>query len=287
VEVRDPEALLPILVCPRCRAGGLHLTDDADRITCGTCGTAYAVVDGVPVLTPDEHHPSVMPLDHASNPMDDSALDWLADVDDGGWSLHLGAGATPRPVAHCVEVEYAVFRHTDVVGDGHRLPFADDIFDKVLTLNTFEHLRDPRAAAGELHRVMKPGGHLHLLTAFMQPLHEEPNHYYNATEFGVREWFRDFDIDAVEVPWYQTPANGLAWLVTEILHHIGLEQGWDVSDKLAKTTLHEVRAIWADAERRNGPFWDACRALPEPVQRRFTPTFSMDAHKPRPPDDGG
>ncbi len=38
------------------------------------------------------------------------------------------------------------------------LPFIDDSFDCVYSFATFEHFRDPDAAALELHRITKPGG---------------------------------------------------------------------------------------------------------------------------------
>jgi SAM-dependent methyltransferase len=39
-----------------------------------------------------------------------------------------------------------------------QLPFADDSFDCVYSFATFEHFRDPGAAAAQLYRVTKPGG---------------------------------------------------------------------------------------------------------------------------------
>jgi len=46
--------------------------------------------------------------------------------------------------------------------DIHRLPFADDSFDKVLMSEVLEHLADDRAAMREVFRVLKPGGVLAL-----------------------------------------------------------------------------------------------------------------------------
>ncbi|HEU5100019.1 MAG TPA: glycosyltransferase [Roseiflexaceae bacterium] len=46
--------------------------------------------------------------------------------------------------------------------DIHRLPFADNSFDKVLMSEVLEHLADDRAAMSEVFRVLKPGGVLAL-----------------------------------------------------------------------------------------------------------------------------
>jgi SAM-dependent methyltransferase len=47
-----------------------------------------------------------------------------------------------------------------LVPPGAPLPFADDAFDLVTTLDVIEHIDDDVAALGELHRVLRPGGRL-------------------------------------------------------------------------------------------------------------------------------
>lgn len=46
------------------------------------------------------------------------------------------------------------------VGDYHRLPFDDDSFDGLYTMETFVHSASPKAALAEFARVLKPGGKL-------------------------------------------------------------------------------------------------------------------------------
>jgi SAM-dependent methyltransferase len=48
----------------------------------------------------------------------------------------------------------------DVVGSGEKLPFRCDMFDLVIATSVFDCFAEPRAAANEIHRVLKPGGHL-------------------------------------------------------------------------------------------------------------------------------
>ncbi len=45
-----------------------------------------------------------------------------------------------------------------VNGDGTRLPFGDDTFDRIICSEVLEHIPDVAAAAAELFRVLKPGG---------------------------------------------------------------------------------------------------------------------------------
>jgi SAM-dependent methyltransferase len=47
-----------------------------------------------------------------------------------------------------------------VFADATHLPFADASFDLACALDVIEHVDDDRAALGELHRVLRPGGHL-------------------------------------------------------------------------------------------------------------------------------
>ena len=43
------------------------------------------------------------------------------------------------------------------LGDGQKLPVAQESFDGVISLDTIEHIPDDRAAFAEIYRLMKPG----------------------------------------------------------------------------------------------------------------------------------
>lgn len=53
----------------------------------------------------------------------------------------------------------------DVLGSGEELPFKCDTFDLAIATCVFEFFKEPRAAAVEVHRVLKPGGHLVMTVA--------------------------------------------------------------------------------------------------------------------------
>ncbi|WIM98930.1 methyltransferase domain-containing protein [Actinoplanes oblitus] len=46
------------------------------------------------------------------------------------------------------------------LGDYHKLPFPDESFDGVYTMETLVHAADPTAVLKEFHRVLRPGGRL-------------------------------------------------------------------------------------------------------------------------------
>jgi SAM-dependent methyltransferase len=74
---------------------------------------------------------------------------------------------------------------TDVVCDGHDLPFAGNQFEVVTSMAVFEHLYDPFVAAAEKYRVLKPGGVLVGSLAFLEPFHASS--YFHMSHYGLTE----------------------------------------------------------------------------------------------------
>ena len=272
----NASALLDLLACTVCRSP-LAESEGGAALRCTSCGHRFPVVEGRPVFIENPDEVEVRPPDHVSNALNDEIHAWISGR--GGTVLHLGAGATDQRFDNCVEGEYAIFRNTDVALDAHRLPFCDNAFAGVLTLNTFEHLRDPPAAAAELRRVMRPGAEIWLQTAWLQPLHEAPVHFYGATEFGLREWFDGFTIDAVTVPANMNPCYAVSWLASDLLgvieHHLGPEE----RERFGQLTLAELREFWINRDYA-GPVWSTTSRLPEIAQRQCSAGFELRARKP-------
>lgn len=269
-------AILPLMACPTCR-NPLRL--DGQALQCAECAVKYPLYHGRPAFLPDGAEPRLMSPEHVSNQPPASVFDWL--VWQKGWVLNLGAGGTVSKLDHVVEVEYSYFRNTDVAADAHRLPFGNNVFDAVVTFNTFEHLYDPNQAASEVYRVLKPGGRLILHTAFLQPVHEAPHHYYNTTEYGLRRWFRDFDIREVSVSENFNPAHVFAWLASEVLRETAHAEGQEARQKLASSTLESWASLWENGTlRASNPLWQMLGRLPQDVQKRFAAGFQLDAVKP-------
>jgi SAM-dependent methyltransferase len=88
-----------------------------------------------------------------------------------------------------VNFEIAPYPSTDVLGVGEELPFHDNAFDAVVSLNVLEHVKDPFKCARELSRVLKPGGTLYAAVPFLQHYHGYPHHYYNMTHQGLANLF--------------------------------------------------------------------------------------------------
>ena len=84
----------------------------------------------------------------------------------------------------------------DVIGTGAQLPFKAETFDLVLATGVFEYFPEPRIAAAEIHRVLKPGGYLLMSVAAICPraVDEEHFHYLPAGLKFVLAPFSRIDI---------------------------------------------------------------------------------------------
>jgi SAM-dependent methyltransferase len=190
-----------VLCCPACHGA---LAGAPERYRCESCGTGFAALDGVPILIAGAT-PAAVDLRAEGSPLpshDCTALGIPA-VDEalarGDRMLELGAGLERTGHAGVVKTDAFVYstENLDVVADAHALPFPAASFDFVFSLAVFEHLHSPWVAAAEIARDLRPGGRVYTLCAILQPLHGYPDHYFNATESGLRRLFADgFDVES-------------------------------------------------------------------------------------------
>ena len=204
----DPDArrnfLASVIACPAC--GEALGTDDRNR--CSSCLAPYNMIDNAFVFVRSEdEYVSRLSTTTPTNPYTTKAKDLIARFKDQ-WLLDFGSG-NPSPeelFANVIRFDVLHYQSVDVVSSYPRLPFQDNTFEHILSESVFEHLSDPFYAAGELWRVLKPGGWILIDTAFLQPFHADPNHYFNMTISGVRRVFQRFDEVEVGVGTHQTPA---------------------------------------------------------------------------------
>ena len=246
----DLARLMPILCCPETgqkleRAGERWLrTPDGSR--------RWPVIAGRPNLFPGLDAPQRRDASDVANPLDQSVLRFIRHAD--GPMLHLGPGATARKYAHVVEVDAAIYRHTDVLADAHRLPFVDHCFTRVLA-GGLEQYRDPRLVAAELFRVLKPGGEVLARSAFLQPLHGAPSHFCNATRYGMAEWFAAFEMGHLLVPEELSPAHSLGWLASECEAALRSEVSGVAADLFREARIGEFIDMWRDSASRTKRLW--------------------------------
>src|SRR3990170_749317 len=110
----------------------------------------------------------------------------------------------------------------------------DDSYDTAICLEVLEHTPDPFRAAGEIHRILRPGGILVLSVPHLSRLHDVPDDYYRFTKYGLQELLmrNGFEVASVEHRGglcsflghqVSTLLLGVAWgvpLVREIAWHL-------------------------------------------------------------------
>jgi SAM-dependent methyltransferase len=271
---RRLERILPILRCPQT---GATLVREGEGLRATGGGPLWPIVAGRPALAPGVA-PQVMDPEHRSHGLPPQALELIEQAD--GLVLQLSGGGTPRRYDHVVEAEFAVFRHTDVVADVHHLPFADDSFAGVMTMNAFEHYQEPSRAAAEILRVLKPGGKVLVHTAFLQPLHEAPYHFYNATRYGLERWFAGFETVHLKVSNNFNPMNALGWIATEARQILAEGVSAEAAERFSAMTVEELIALWANGARRENEVWQSFLKAPQAALERIAAGFEFVGRKP-------
>lgn len=125
--------------------------------------------------------------------------------------LDCGSGDRSYDGQRVLSFEYLPFELPDVFGDGHALPFQDASFDAIFSQAVMEHMSDPFLAAQEIQRILKPGGLLYAESAFMQPLHAVPFHFFNTTPWGIEEIFRTAGLSTASVEWFGPLSGSVRW----------------------------------------------------------------------------
>ncbi|MCK8783867.1 class I SAM-dependent methyltransferase [Roseomonas sp. NAR14] len=277
------DALLPILRCPE---SGERLAWNADRTALHSVDGAHVwpVKAGRPVLAPHLADPVVHPDSHVSNEVPEEALALIRETP--GLVLNLSAGGSLERHPNVVEVEYAIFRHTDIVSDAHVLPFYDDTFEAVVVMNAFEHYREPHRVAAELLRVLRPGGRILIRTAFMQPLHERPWHFFNCTRYGLAEWFKGFETETLHVSRNFCPNHSIAWLASEAEAALRGDVSAASAEAFAAAPVGRLVEMWRDPSRRDQPLWTDFERLSQTTQEITAAGFEFLGRKPLDPAAG-
>jgi SAM-dependent methyltransferase len=173
----------------------------------------------------------------------------------GGGAIGSGAEALyAAPNVRTVGTDVYASPNTQVVADGHFLPFRDGVFDGVWIQAVLEHVLDPPALVAEIHRVLKPTGLVYADTPFMQQVHEQAYDFTRFTLSGHRWLFRGFEeIDAGAVG---GAGKALVWSIRYVALSLGL------STRMA--TLAALPFFWVrfiDRFAKPGPKTDAASGV--------------------------
>lgn len=88
----------------------------------------------------------------------------------------------------------------DWIGDVTAMPeVPGERFDSIVCHQVLEHVVDPAAAAGELARVLKPGGRLVVSVPHLSRRHELPHDYFRFTPEGLKRLLEGAGFEVVEL----------------------------------------------------------------------------------------
>jgi hypothetical protein len=128
-------------------------------------------------------------------------------------------------------------------------------------------------------RVLKPGGHVFIHTAFLPPLHEPPWHFFNCTKFGLQQWFAPFEIVSLQVSENFNPIYALAWQADELLRALRTERGTTAGERIEKMPLKDLTVFWNRPASRKDPIWKDFFQLSQATQERLAAGFELIARK--------
>jgi SAM-dependent methyltransferase len=198
-------------------------------------GIEYSIQDGIPLLVPrttdsSKEKSNNSPIyERVTKPYDDYLVEHgidaskIAQMDSLRYSIYklsneiitkycngivldLGAGRDhlredySRLSTYWISLDYDARSNTiDVNGDGQFLPFPDNLFDTIVSIDVLEHVADPAKFISEIYRVLKPSGKVILSTPFFFWLHEEPHDYYRFSRYGLKTIFEKNNFKVIDV----------------------------------------------------------------------------------------
>jgi SAM-dependent methyltransferase len=110
------------------------------------------------------------------------------------------------------------FPRVGLVGDGHRLPFADGALDGVICTGVLEHVNDAEVVTREIWRVTRPGGLIYVAVPFMQGYHPASGTHQDfrrLTHVGLQELLSAFE--RLDSGVSGGPSSSVAWILREYL----------------------------------------------------------------------
>jgi SAM-dependent methyltransferase len=130
----------------------------------------------------------------------------------GARNLYLGGAGTTTP--GYVNLDLVQTPGVDVVADGEALPFRPGAFDRIECDEVLEHVRHPEAVIGEMARVLRAGGYVHVVTPFCHPFHAYPHDYRRFTLEGLK-LLMPAELEVVHEGWRTGPTATMLVFVIE------------------------------------------------------------------------
>jgi SAM-dependent methyltransferase len=173
--------------------------------------------------------------------------------------LSVGCGYDVR--AGWVNLDIADLPGVDVVHDldDIPLPLADGAFDDIECIDILEHVKDLPAVMRELHRILAPGGRLHIqgphFTSYTWPT--DPTHrrafaintfeFFTKQSFLERDYYFDFSFSAVHhraIRFQRVFHQPWNWLVEPLVNtHRRLQSYYEATFLSRLFPAHQIEVV--------------------------------------------
>lgn len=91
-------------------------------------------------------------------------------------------------------------KYIDIFADLNKpIPVESESYDTIVCTDVLEHIWSHETLWRELHRLLKPGGHVIVGTPFMYWIHEEPHDYFRWTPYSLRTACEESSLELVEI----------------------------------------------------------------------------------------
>lgn len=217
-----------ILACPTCK---IAVTRYEQTLHCSQCQRSYPIINNVPVLFPDGSVPSIqheadLSIRTGYNPWIERLV--IQSLPANAIILDLGAGNMAFSLPNVIRMDVTLTPYVDIVCDAHALPFLPGSFDFIFSLAVIEHLRQPFVAAQEMYQALRDGGYVYGECNFVYPYHGYPHHYFNASQQGITETFKQFHCLRASVAPYQMPSFAVRFVLESYDHYLGLSKNPEI-----------------------------------------------------------
>lgn len=120
----------------------------------------------------------------------------LKNIRDGSTLLDVGSGPHHFEDLYTsykkTSLDFAPYEGTDLIHDLERgLPFDDESYEIITSLNTFEHIYRVKELIKDCYRVTKKNGVLIGSTPFQLCVHQEPFDYFRYTQFALKKMMEE------------------------------------------------------------------------------------------------
>jgi SAM-dependent methyltransferase len=137
--------------------------------------------------------------------------------------LDLGCGHRAKTYDNCLYLEVYRSKSADLIVEPTGLyPIRDQSLMGIGCFAVLEHVPKPWLVIQEMHRMLKPGGHVMIDWPFLQPVHGYPSHYFNATREGLTSIFQEegFEVTQAFTGAHQNAAFTVRWILHVLLQRL-------------------------------------------------------------------